>query len=139
MESSRRSGVALAGANLGTSDPEKTSAGFVSALEVGVLDLTGTDLVVIGACESGIGELRDTQGVFGLRRAFLYAGARTLLVSLWKVPEVETKFLLSAFYEGLVAGLDKREALLAAQKKVRTTKNPLPFYWAGFVLVGDAD
>jgi tetratricopeptide (TPR) repeat protein len=148
----RRSGVALAGANGGLGDAraaaKKTGGkgavalldagddGILTAEEASTLDLTRTELVVLGACETGVGETRQGQGVYGLRRALLYAGARSLLVSLWKVPEQQTRELLWAFYAALAKGSSRGAALRSAQATVRKT-NPLAYYWAGFVLIGD--
>ncbi len=148
----RRSGVALAGANLGLgaarSTAKKTGGktavallfagddGILTAEEASTLDLTHTELVVLGACETGVGETRLGQGVYGLRRALLYAGARSLLVSLWKVPEQQTRELLWAFYTALAQGSSKLAALRTARAAVRKS-HPLAYYWAGFVLIGD--
>jgi CHAT domain-containing protein/tetratricopeptide (TPR) repeat protein len=141
----RRSAVALAGANRPVAAAGRTGAageisaaddGLLTAEEAGSLDLLGTSLVVLGACETGLGEQKLGQGLFGLRRAILYAGARSVLVSLWPVPEAETRRLLFFFLEALAAGRTKRDALLHAQRAVQKT-HPLPFYHAGFVLIGD--
>ncbi len=110
--------------------------GILTAEEAGLLDLRGTRLVVLGACQTGVGETRIGQGVYGLRRALLYAGAQSLLVSLWKVPEAPTRELLFRFYEALGRGQSRLEALRVARAAVRK-KHPLPVNWAGFVLVGD--
>jgi CHAT domain-containing protein/tetratricopeptide (TPR) repeat protein len=141
----RRSGVALAGANVGGAQPRpKPTAGglashddgILTAVEAGTLELAGTELVLLGACQTGVGETRIAQGVYGLRRALLYAGARSLLVSLWTVPEKQTRQLLFAFLEELGRGRSRYEALRRAQARIRAG-NPLPYYWAGFVLVGE--
>ncbi len=148
----RRSGVALAGANRGLTSSRASAKkargkgaialidvgddGILTAEEASTLDLTDTQLVVLGACETGVGETRIGQGVYGLRRALLYAGARSLLLSLWKVPEKQTRELLWAFYAALAKGHSKRAALRLAQAGIRK-KTPLAYYWAGFVLIGD--
>jgi CHAT domain-containing protein/tetratricopeptide (TPR) repeat protein len=141
----QRSGVALAGANAGraprTSSPQPANRdnrddGILTAVEAGTLELAGTELVLLGACQTGMGDPSTAQGVYGLRRALLYAGARSLLVSLWKVPEKQTRQLLFIFLRELGRGRSRSEALRRAQARIRA-KNPLPVYWAGFVLVGD--
>ncbi len=159
----RRSGVALAGANTGgppkprvkrrrrrrgrPAPPRVKPAagatstvaaddGILTAVEAGTLELGGTELVLLGACQTGVGETRVAQGVYGLRRALLYAGARSLLVSLWTVPEKQTRQMLFTFLQELGRGRSRSEALKRAQDKVRR-KNPLPYFWAGFVLVGE--
>ena len=88
-----RSGIALSGANLlakGELD-EQSDDGLVTAMEVSRMDLRNTDLVVLSACDTGVGETSRGQGVIGLRRAFQQAGARSLVMSLWKIPDKETK------------------------------------------------
>jgi tetratricopeptide (TPR) repeat protein len=137
----RRSGIALAGANRGFPAAGGALArsgddGILTAEEASTLDLRGTELVVVGACQSGVGEARPGEGIYGLRRALLHAGARTLLLSLWRVPEEATRELLEAFYRELAVGRTRSEALARAQRQV-ARRLPLPYHWAGFVLVGD--
>jgi hypothetical protein len=103
----RRSGLALTGANVRAADDAPSSEagnGILTALDVMSLSLAGTELVVLSACETGLGEVRVGEGVFGLRRAFLVAGARTLVVSLWRVPDKETRDLMCGMYEQLQKG-----------------------------------
>jgi CHAT domain-containing protein len=101
-------------------------------------------LVVLSACESGLGDVQNSEGVYGLRRAFLYAGARTLVTSLASVPDAETLKLMRAFYQNLAAGQGKLEALQRAQRAALQQRRQLrggaahPFFWASFILVGDA-
>lgn len=106
------------------------------------------DLVVLSACETGLGRLRDGEGVIGLTRAFLYAGASSAVVSLWKVEDQSTSLLMERFYQNLKQGLSKAEALRQAKMdimrssvdlKATATRQALaaPFYWAPFILVGD--
>ena len=98
-----RSGIVLAGANT-VGDREGTGPvedGWVTAEEIALLNLHGTDLVVLSACQTGLGDVRTGEGVYGLRRAFLYAGARTLVTSLFEVPDKETSELMARFYRGL--------------------------------------
>jgi CHAT domain-containing protein len=114
------SGLVLAGANL----PQKTDAwgaatgddGILTAEEMVDLDLSGTDLVVLSACETGLGMVAGNEGVFGLQRAFHLAGARTVVASLWKVPDAATQELMKSFYENMwKKNQPKLEALRQAQ------------------------
>jgi CHAT domain-containing protein len=142
-----RSAVVLAGADrLGEDPPGDASLddGWLLAGEIAELDLRGTELVVLSACESGVGDLRTGEGVQGLRRAFLYAGARTLVTSLFQVPDKETRELMGQFHRGLKSGQGKLASLHEAQLTMirERRKNGAaahPFFWAGFVLVGDPD
>ncbi|MBM3221897.1 MAG: CHAT domain-containing protein [Candidatus Rokubacteria bacterium] len=131
-----RSGLAFAGAN---DLADRSEDGILTALEASGLDLEGTDLVVLSACETGVGEVRRGEGVYGLRRAFLIAGARTLVMSLWKVDDVATAALMSHFYRRLASGENKAEALRQAQVEVRREERwRHPYFWASFVFFGDA-
>ena len=88
------------------------------------------------ACETGIGAVAAGEGTFGLRRSFLIAGAQSLIVSLWKIPDDETALLMCEFYRQLLRGQPKLPALRTAQDQVRRTR-PHPFYWAAFTVIGD--
>jgi hypothetical protein len=117
-----RSGLALAAANraLVGGGPDAGEDGLLTAEEVAGLELSGTELVVLSACDTGLGEIRTGEGVFGLRRAFFMAGARTLVLSLWKVSDVATTILMERFYENLTArGLGRSAALREAQRALR--------------------
>ena len=92
--------------------------------------------MVLSACNTGKGRIRDGEGVFGLKRAFLLAGTRSMVVSLWKVPDRETRKLMVEFYRRWLAGSTKAEALAEAKRVIRN-RQPNPFYWGAFVLVGD--
>jgi CHAT domain-containing protein len=132
-----RSGIALAGANdtlAGTGDPD----GVLFAHEVLDLDLAGTELVVLAACDSGLGRVSAGHGVYGLRRAFSIAGARSQLMSLWQVPSTETAELVIDFYCLLGEGVGRAEALAQAKAALRR-KKPHPYYWSGFVIEGVPD
>jgi CHAT domain-containing protein len=130
-----RSGLAFAGANLtraGQSD------GILTALEAAGLDLRGTKLVTLSACDTAVGEVRDGEGVFGLRRAFELAGAETLVMSLWPVSDYIAREAMVAFYTGLEQGLGRGDALRSA--KLAMLKRPArrhPFYWASFIQAGE--
>jgi CHAT domain-containing protein/tetratricopeptide (TPR) repeat protein len=118
-----RSGLALAGANTALKGgvlPDDAEDGILTAEDVSGLDLMGTELVVLSACETGLGEIRTGEGVFGLRRAFMLAGAKTLVMSLWKVTDLATPILMERFYENLLnKGLDRDESLREAQMFLR--------------------
>jgi CHAT domain-containing protein len=118
-----RSGLALAGANTflrGATLPEEAEDGILTAEDVAGLDLLDTELVVLSACETGLGEVHAGEGVFGLRRAFVVAGANTLVMSLWKVPDLATAFLMECFYDNLLTrGLDRDLTLGEAQRAAR--------------------
>lgn len=142
-----RSGIVLAGANRPASDDESAPAearddGWVTAEEIGMLNLHGTELVVLSACETGLGDLRSGEGVAGLRRAFSYAGAGTLVTSLYKVPDSDTQKLMVDFYRGLADGKSKSAALRNAELKAIDERRKAegaahPFFWASFILIGD--
>jgi CHAT domain-containing protein len=114
----------------------------LTALEAGNLDLTGTELVVLSACNTGQGEVPSSEGVFGLRRALEEAGAQSVMMSLWSVPDKETLELMKLFYQKWLSGTEKHEALKQAQLEMRQRVrsehdgHDLPYYWAAFVLVG---
>jgi CHAT domain-containing protein/tetratricopeptide (TPR) repeat protein len=134
-----RSGLALAGANTflaGGSLPPDAEDGILTAEDVSGLDLLGTELVVLSACETGLGEIRLGEGVFGLRRAFVLAGARTLVMSLWKVPDEPSADLMNLFYWNLAKGMGRAEALREAQLKLAAIYPP-PWFWGAFVCQGD--
>ncbi len=122
--------------------PSDLSDGILTAYQASTLNLHGTELVVLSACETGRGDVQNGEGVFGLRRAFQEAGAQSVLMSLWEVPAAETQELLNGFYyHWLVEGMDKHQALLAAQDDERKVVHQrygsdLPYYWGAFVLVG---
>jgi CHAT domain-containing protein len=129
-----RSGLALAGANL----THETEDGILTALEASALDLWGTHLVTLSACDTGIGEVRNGEGVYGLRRAFVLAGTETLVMSLWPVSDAIARETMVAYYTGLRAGLGRGDAL--RQSKIAMLKRPArqhPFYWASFIQSGE--
>ena len=130
-----RSGLALAGANLNRSGADD---GILTALEASNLNLWGTKVVTLSACETGVGEVKNFEGVYGLRRAFFLAGAETLLMSMWPVSDRVTRETMTAFYTGLRDGLGRGEALRQAQLSMLKHKDRQhPFYWASFILGGE--
>jgi CHAT domain-containing protein/tetratricopeptide (TPR) repeat protein len=134
-----RSGLALAGANTflrGGPLPEDAEDGVLSSRDVSYLDLRGTRLVILSACETGLGDLRQGEGVFGLRRGFWLAGARAMIVSLWKVADGPTAEFMKILYKELATGVTPTNALSQARQAMRK-KRPDPYYWAAFVFIGD--
>ncbi|MDX2042471.1 MAG: CHAT domain-containing tetratricopeptide repeat protein [Acidobacteriota bacterium] len=130
-----RSGLALAGANKRKSGDDD---GILTALEAAGLDLWGTKLVALSACDTGVGEVKNGDGVYGLRRAFVLAGSETQVMSLWAVSDMGTKELMVEYYKRLMKGEGRGDAL--RQVQLRMLKNPKrshPFYWASFIQSGE--
>jgi CHAT domain-containing protein len=129
------SGLALAGANRRQSGEDD---GIMTALEVAGLDLWGTRLVVLSACDTGVGEVKNGEGVYGLRRALVLAGAESQVVSLWKVNDTVTKDLMVAYYKELARNVGRAEALRRVQRRMLLDpKRRHPYYWAGFIHSGE--
>ena len=135
-----RSGLIFAGANYtlsGGTLPQGIDNGVLTAREISLLDLSGTNLVVLSACRSGMGEVRD-DGVFGLQRGFKKAGSKTLLMSLWNVADYATEQLMELFYENVINGKSKYDALAGAIQSLRSTPElNRPSYWAAFIMLDD--
>jgi CHAT domain-containing protein/lipopolysaccharide biosynthesis regulator YciM len=130
-----RSGLALAGANLSHTGPEK---GILTALEASTLNLWGTKLVTLSACDTGVGQIRNGEGVYGLRRAFVLAGAESVVMSLWPVSDYATREMMSSYYKGLRKGLGRGEALRQTKLAMLKRKDRHhPFYWASFIQSGE--
>ena len=137
------SGLALAGANQRLTAGPTEDDGILTAEEVASLDLEGVEWAVLSACGTGLGQIRTGEGVFGLRRAFQIAGARTVIMSLWSVEDEATRGWMHALYEGrlkrrLNTANAMREASLSVLRDRRAAGQPTaPFYWAAFVAAGD--
>ena len=160
-----RSGLLLAGANhtlTGIKNYQLSDDGVLTAKEISMLDLRGVDLLVLSACQTGLGKITG-DGVFGLQRGFKKAGANAILMSLWKVDDRATRLLMTHFYNYLMDGVGKHEALRRAQQALRTTEVEVetrmssrhaitsrqkrarktaskriyddPYYWAAFILL----
>ena len=130
-----RSGLAFAGANGQRPPPDD---GILTALEATSLDLWGTRLVTLSACETGVGEVTGREGVQGLRRALLLAGSQSQLTTLWQVDDDATVTLMRGFYTRLKHGATRADALREAQLEVaQVPATSHPYYWAAFVLSGD--
>ncbi len=140
-----RSGLVMAGANRawrGDSIPENWEDGILTAHEISQINLTNTELVVLSACETGLGDDGGSEGVFGLQRAFKMAGVQTIIMSLWNVDDEATSTMMQNFYNYWLAGMNKHDAFRKAQNDIRTRKDPSgkkdysnPYYWAAFVMV----
>ena len=130
-----RSGLALAGANL---HPAIGDDGILTALEASGLNLWGTKLVALPACDTGVGEIKNGEGVYGLRRAFVLAGTETLVMSLWPVSDQATSEIMAGYYKGLKQRLGRGEALRQEQLgMLKRRGREHPFYWASFIQSGE--
>ena len=139
-----QSGFALAGANNALKSRGSINFdGVVTAEKILDLKLMGTDMVVLSACNTGVGEVKRGEGVFGLRRAFTQAGAKSLVMSMWSVPDKETKELMVEFYKNILSGkMNRCQALKqAVLKEMKVVKKRYghtnPFFWGAFVFMGE--
>lgn len=109
--------------------------GILTAYEIMNLSLTDLKMVVLSACETGLGEIASGEGIYGLQRAFFVGGAESVVMSLWKVDDAATKDLMTAFYKEYLKSGDKRASFLDAQRKIKK-KYKDPIYWGAFVMLG---
>jgi CHAT domain-containing protein/tetratricopeptide (TPR) repeat protein len=134
-----RSGLILAGAGKsitgGGSDITSNDNGVLTAYEAMNLDLEGTNLVILSACETGLGDIKSGEGVYGLQRAFQVAGAEALIMSLWKVDDAATQMLMTNFYNNWIKSGNKQKAFKLAQLQLMA-KYKDPYYWGAFVMMG---
>ena len=135
-----RSGLVMSGADNAFSGklPNGIEDGLLTAQEIAQLDLCTLDLVVLSACETALGDVTRSEGVFGLQRGFKKAGAQSLIVSLWKVDDAATSFLMTEFYKNWFGGMTKHDALEKAKLAVKAHKESGwddPHFWAAFILL----
>ena len=140
-----RSGIVLAGANNQSSNSKDD--GYLTAMEIALLDWKDTELVVISGCETAKGDLIAGEGVYGLKRSINIAGAKSSILTLWKVDDIATRAFMENFYKNIKLGKTREDALLKTQKDFRLglIKSPSlinsdwtkPYYWAAFTLTGD--
>ena len=132
-----RTGLLMAGANKAWVDgipyPNKED-GILTALEISNVDLKGCKLAVLSACETGLGDIKGSEGVYGLQRAFKMAGVQNLIVSLWSIDDAKTQEFMIDFYTQLLITNNIVNSFKQTQLKMRA-KYKNPFYWAGFVLI----
>jgi CHAT domain-containing protein len=127
-----RSGLALAGAN-------RSQSGLLTALEAASLDLWGTQLVVLSACDSGVGDVHNGEGVYGLRRALVMAGSRSQVMTLWKIDDDATRGFMASYYRRLAKGEGRAAALQAVQREtLNIEEHHHPYFWASFINSGDS-
>jgi CHAT domain-containing protein len=133
-----RSGLLLTGVSDYTRAEIKpdTEDGVLTALEAANLDLDETDLVVLSACETGLGDVKAGEGVYGLQRAFKVAGAKTIVMSMWKVDDAVTQKLMTTFYQKFAENNNARKAFKEAQAEIKK-QYPEPYFWGAFVMTGE--
>jgi tetratricopeptide (TPR) repeat protein/CHAT domain-containing protein len=133
-----RSGLLLAGGNyawVNEGNPFEEEDGILTSLEISNLDLKNTELVVLSACETGLGDIEGNEGVYGLYRAFKMAGVESIIMSLWKIPDNETTEFMELFYTNWMKGNTIRAAFNSIQQTMQTKYANEPYKWAAFVLI----
>lgn len=133
-----RSGLILAGGNYAWQEklnPHVDEDGILRATEIANLNFTNTKLVVLSACETGLGDIDGNEGVYGLQRGFKMAGVDKMILSLWEVPDAETSEFMQLFYKHLIESKDIRNAFNSTQREMQTKYSSQPYLWAGFILV----
>jgi CHAT domain-containing protein len=131
-----RSGLLFANANYAWqngNNPYEEDDGILTALEISNLDLKNTDVVILSACETGLGDIEGSEGVFGLQRAFKMAGVKTIVMSLWEVPDTETAEFMNLFYTKWKTLNNPKKAFKEAQQQMMNTYRETPEKWAAFV------
>ena len=135
-----RAGLAFAGLNANASmlgEIDTDNDGVLTAMEVLSLDLAGTQLVVLSACETGLGEIHEGEGVYGLRRSFQEAGVKNVINSFWEVSDAGTQLLMIKFYDKFLTGMSARQAMREARlEMLDDVQWSAPYYWSAFVMVG---
>jgi CHAT domain-containing protein len=137
------SGLALAGANRRNEAAQEQDDGILTAEEIAALDLSGVEWAVLSACDTGVGEIRSSEGVFGLRRAFQVAGAGTLITSMWSVEDEAAREWMRTLYEARftkghgTADAAREASLRLLRERRQRGETTHPFYWAGFVAAGE--
>ncbi|SHO81258.1 hypothetical protein MNB_SV-15-824 [hydrothermal vent metagenome] len=126
-----KSGLAFSGASRASKVGD--TRGIITALKISTMDLNDTDLVVLSACESGLGDINSSDGVMNLSSAFIQAGAKSVIISLWKINDEATSILIQDFYDNISKGKSYKEALREAKLKM-IDKNP--FYWSSLIISG---
>jgi CHAT domain-containing protein len=133
-----RSGLMMTGGQaawMGKKNIDPDHDGILTSEEISRLDLSDVSMVVLSACQTGLGDIDNgAEGVIGIQRAFKLAGVQSLLMSLWKVDDNATSYMMQRFYSRMVSGDTKHNAFKTAQQEVRK-KYPNPYYWAGFILL----
>jgi CHAT domain-containing protein len=132
-----RSGLIMAGANYAWkhgNNPFEEDDGILNALEISNLDLSNTDIVVLSACETGLGDIDGSEGVYGLQRAFKMAGVDIIVMSLWKVPDAETAEFMTLFYTNWIELKNVRKAFNKTQRTMQKKYGNQPENWAAFVM-----
>ncbi|MEL6558808.1 MAG: CHAT domain-containing tetratricopeptide repeat protein [Bacteroidota bacterium] len=135
LDALMRSGIVLSDEGESKNNEiSQSDDGLVTAYEISTLDFPATEIVVLSACETGLGEIKTGEGVYGLQRSFLIAGAKSVIMSLWKVDDSATKEFMISFYNNWLSSGNKHESFNQAKRQLKS-KYPEPYYWGAFVLI----